>query len=240
MSDLDVCNLAHDGKFKELFERIYSNPKLTTLKDSSGRTILHWAVCGGHVDLVKRLIQGGCSPDEPDSSEWTPLMIAASAGHENIVTYLLDSGLSVNVNTVNSTGQNCLHYAASRNRISIARQLLLAGIQADLRDWGGNTPLHRAVTKGHSEMCKMLLAGDALEGAPSNGKIDKCSPNTPNDAGQTPLHNACEEGSGEIVRILLAAGGDLSVKDKEGKTPADLAPDKLRVSMPKDLKLQPP
>lgn len=29
--------------------------------------ILHWAACGGHVELVKRFIQGGCSPDEPDS-----------------------------------------------------------------------------------------------------------------------------------------------------------------------------
>ncbi|VUZ51312.1 unnamed protein product [Hymenolepis diminuta] len=239
MSDLEVCNLAHDGKVTELFNSINADPKLTTLKDSSGRMILHWAACGGHVELVKRLIQGGCSPDEPDSSEWTPLMIAVSAGREDVVDYLLDSGLSVNVNTVNSTGQNCLHYAASRNRISIARRLLLAGIQADLRDWGGNTPLHRAVTRGHVEMCKILLAGDALEGASNNRKIDKCSPNTPNDAGQTPLHNACEEGSGEIVRILLAAGGDLSIKDREGKTPADLAPDNLRVSMHKDLKLRP-
>ncbi|KAM7541439.1 hypothetical protein Aperf_G00000032655 [Anoplocephala perfoliata] len=239
MSDLEVCNLARNGKVTELLNLINSDPNMIALKDSSGRTVLHWAACGGHVELVKCLIQRGCRPDEPDSSGWTPLMIAVSAGREDVVVYLLDSGLSINVNTVNSTGQNCLHYAASRNRLSIARRLLLAGIQADLRDWGGNTPLHRAVSRGHSEMCKILLAGNALADASDSRDIDKCSPNTPNDVGQTPLHNACEDGCSEIVRILLSAGGSLTIKDKEGKTPTDLAPDNLRVSLHKDLKLRP-
>ena len=51
-------------------------------------------------------------------------MIAVSAGREDIVAYLLDGGLSVNVNVINSTGQNCLHYAASKNRLSVIIVLL--------------------------------------------------------------------------------------------------------------------
>ena len=46
-------------------------------------------------------------------------MIAVSAGHEDVVAYLLEAGLSVDVNIINSTGQNCLHYAASKNRLSV-------------------------------------------------------------------------------------------------------------------------
>ena len=69
----------------------------------------------------------------------------------------------------------------------IARRLLLAGIKADIRDWGGNTPLHRAASRGHVEMVKLLLAGDALDDGTAKQYVSKCSPNTPNDAGQTPL-----------------------------------------------------
>uniref|UniRef100_A0A5K3FD40 ANK_REP_REGION domain-containing protein n=2 Tax=Mesocestoides corti TaxID=53468 RepID=A0A5K3FD40_MESCO len=240
MSDIAVCNLAREGKVTEVVNNVTADPSLISLKDSSGRTILHWSACGGHLELVKILIQKGCQPDEPDESGWTPLMIAVSAGREDVVAYLLDAGLPVNVQVVNSTGQNCLHYAASKNRLSIAKRLLLAGIQADSRDWGGNTPLHRAACQGHTDMVKLLLAGESLVGAPEGLKISKCSPNTSNSAGQTPLHNACEEGYAGIVRILLAAGGDLTIKDKDGKVPANLAPDDLRVAMHKDLKLPPP
>ena len=50
---------------------------------------------------------------------WTPLIIASSAGHTDIVTYLLQLN-SVDVNAVNSTGQTALHYAASKDRLQVA------------------------------------------------------------------------------------------------------------------------
>ncbi len=59
------------------------------------------------------------------------------------------------------------------------------GIEADRKDWGGNTPLHRAVCQSHTDMVKMLLAGDAL--SENGSSVNKCSPNTTNEAGQTPL-----------------------------------------------------
>ena len=45
-------------------------------------------------------------------------MIASSAGHDEIVTLLLENGADVHV--VNLTGQSGLHYAASKNRLSVS------------------------------------------------------------------------------------------------------------------------
>ena len=51
-------------------------------------------------------------------SGWTPLIIASSAGHENIVKSLLQR--DANPNKATATGQTALHYAASRNRFKVS------------------------------------------------------------------------------------------------------------------------
>lgn len=50
-------------------------------------------------------------------SGWTPLIIAASAGRDNIVKMLLERKAEPNNKTF--TGHTALHYAASRNRFHV-------------------------------------------------------------------------------------------------------------------------
>lgn len=52
---------------------------------------------------------------------WTPLIIASSAGRDEIVAYLLDCH-GVKASAVNSTGQCALHYAASKDRFKVMQQ----------------------------------------------------------------------------------------------------------------------
>lgn len=56
-------------------------------------------------------------------SQWTPLMIAVSAGRESLVEYLIDEA-KADVNVVNSTGQCPLHYAASKNRLRVSLPII--------------------------------------------------------------------------------------------------------------------
>ncbi|VDL95857.1 unnamed protein product, partial [Schistocephalus solidus] len=187
-----------------------------------GRNVLHWSASGGHLELVKYLIEAGAKSDEADESGWTPLMISVSAGRDDVAEYLLKC-CSANPNVINSTGQSPLHYAASKNRLNLAKQLLAAGAQVDLRDWGGNTPLHRAVSQSHTDMVKLLLSGGGafsdLETANGGAQPARASPNITNTAGQTPLHFACEDGNASVVRLLIQAGADLSAKDKVRSNP---------------------
>ena len=46
----------------------------------------------------------------------------------------------------------------------------------------------------------------------------------------TALHIACEEGNPEVVKMLLNAGANMSMQNKDEKTPVELAkPDLLRL-----------
>lgn len=46
-------------------------------------------------------------------------MIAISAGRGNVASYLIEQE-HADVNVINSTGQCCLHYCASKNRLQVS------------------------------------------------------------------------------------------------------------------------
>merc|ERR1719348_517207 len=74
---------------------------LLRAKDDSGREALHWAVSRGHIELAGKLFDqvGKGAVDMADDDGWTPLIIAASAGHNQLVEMLLANGANVNVKT---------------------------------------------------------------------------------------------------------------------------------------------
>ncbi|THD19311.1 26S proteasome non-ATPase regulatory subunit [Fasciola hepatica] len=221
---VEPWQLAFEGKFKELSHMIDSDPKVIQKTDKTGRNLLHWAACGGHLELFKVLLSKGLDKDSCDNSQWTPLMIAVSAGRESLVEYLIDE-VQADVNVINSTGQCPLHYAASKNRLKIAEMLLDAKASAAVQDWGGTTPLHRAIAQENLDMAKLLL-----ERCPSSlvSLADK--------EGYTPLHYACEEQNMSAVRLLLEHGASATVQGKDGKTPLDVAPDTFSAKVSKYIK----
>ncbi|XP_010680764.2 uncharacterized protein LOC104895835 [Beta vulgaris subsp. vulgaris] len=61
-------------------------------KDEYGCTAMHHAANTGNLELCKFLIQYGADIDAVDQSEFSPLMTAALANHEEVALYLTRSG----------------------------------------------------------------------------------------------------------------------------------------------------
>jgi ankyrin repeat protein len=63
------------------------------LKDYwSGQTALHAAAVGGHLEIVKFLVESGADKEAKTKSALTPLHFAAIDGHFGIVKFLVESG----------------------------------------------------------------------------------------------------------------------------------------------------
>ncbi|KAI8897489.1 prosome, macropain 26S subunit, non-ATPase, 10, isoform CRA_c [Globomyces pollinis-pini] len=113
----NIFQYALEGKSEEVKTLVEAEPKWLSKTDEDQRTILHWAVSGGHEDLLDYLIQKGMDVNLEDDSNWTPLMIATSTGNLKIVKKLLDCKADPKRN--NTTKRSPLHYAASKNKIDV-------------------------------------------------------------------------------------------------------------------------
>lgn len=60
--------------------------------NDEGITALHNAICAGHIEIVKFLVEFGCDVNAQDSDGWTPLHCAASCNNLSMVKFLVESG----------------------------------------------------------------------------------------------------------------------------------------------------
>jgi 26S proteasome non-ATPase regulatory subunit 10 len=82
--------------------------------------------------------------------------------------------------------------------------------RVNAKDQDHRTPLHRAAIRGHLFVAKLLLEANAHVNA-----VDSL--------GNTPIHLALEEDHAEFVIMLVKEyGADLTIQNKEGKTPLDI------------------
>ncbi|TEY15959.1 hypothetical protein BOTCAL_2527g00010 [Botryotinia calthae] len=100
----------------------------------------------GNKKKIQSLLEQGVEQDLPNPRKVTPLWIAASNGHIEVVRLLLGTK-SVNLNATDVPGRSPIFWAAANGHEEIVRLLLNAGADPTFIDTNGDTAL--LVSKRH-------------------------------------------------------------------------------------------
>ncbi len=111
-------------------------------------------------------------------------------------------------------GSNALGIACMYGYITVVKKLLSAGVDENLRNDGGWTPLMLAAKWGVVETVKCMIAS----GAEVNPSTPSCY-SIDDGSCHVPLSLAANNGHVEVLRILLQAGADKEMVDSSSLTP---------------------
>ena len=164
-------------------------------------------------------MQDGLDVNKGGSIGTTPLMKAADRGHDQVVCELIRAG--ADVNGKDKDKQTALHFASSWGHSNVVKTLAEAGANLNVQDVYGLTPLMDAAYWGCANVVVELIRAGA----------DVSVVRSPRywygwkliAAGSTVLHLAAELNNIECGVLLVEAGADTRTRNKDSKSPLDLA-----------------
>lgn len=168
----------------------------------------HRAAETGDRRAVALFLEARVNTEIADERGWTPMMLAANKGYDEVIGVLFKHQANVNARDVLSN--TALHWAADAGQLSSAKLLIVNHAEVDACNQSGVTPLALAATRRHLGIVLLLIdAGANLDLSARDGS--------------TALHQAAAAGYTEIVRTLLFHGTDKCIKNFDGDTPLSLA-----------------
>jgi ankyrin repeat protein len=152
---IELIDAAIDGN-TDAIEFLIKNGANANYVDEHGDTALSQAAFKGHVETTKKLL----SYLSARYSKNRALILAAQAGHAEIIDLLLKEKAEVNVYLENY--HTPLFQVITQNKMDAFKKLLVnADINLDQEDKEGVIPILLAAYNGHFEMIKLLVANKA-------------------------------------------------------------------------------
>ena len=124
--------------------------------NASGTTALHLCAAQGHAICVSLLLSWGACINRADHKGYTPLILASTWGHTEVVKVLCAERADLDVTTMD-LHVTALYQAASGGFRDVVVQLLDASASPEEPTREYSTPLMGAVQLGHRATVKALL-----------------------------------------------------------------------------------
>ena len=166
----------------------------------------------GDLNRVREQLEKGVDVNARAQAGHTALMLAAAAGHLEVVKTLLNAKADPNIRVITFHAGESLTLMAAMNRCNkdwekILDAMIAAGGELNPKEVFSNSPLMYAITRYDPILVKALIA----KGADVNLK---------NHRGTTPLMTAIMSRGATVenVKLLLGAGADANARDNDGKT----------------------
>ena len=210
-------------------------------QDEYGNTALHYAGEKGHVDVAKLILaKKDTKVGLPNNENETPIWLATTYGHAEMVALLLQHKAKFTINI--ESGHGLLDIAAIHGHIDVIK-ILLPLVSGSSSVMSLERALFLASRAGQGAVVTLLTGQFGIDSNLRHGSgntllmtaaqlgqiyvaqhllscgadIEAC-----NDMGQTALHMAVSHDHPEIAMLLLSRGAKVDVEDRAGSTPLHL------------------
>jgi ankyrin repeat protein len=211
-------HLASIFRYDEIIDLLIRHKVDFSMLNAQGQAPLHLASLYGNPESINLLLAGGAKLNIRDADGNTPLHITVWYRHPENLSEILKG--DPDIDAINTDGYTPLHLAARRPDNEKAIELLLQqGADVNIPDPTGRNALLVSVGSHQKEYIGLLV---------SKGIDINSQDNDGNTALHYPLINVLKNKmylpySKEIVKILLEEGADPHIRNKEGKSPMDMA-----------------
>ncbi len=200
------------------------------------------SVYGGHDEITQLLVYADADLNLPNNYRQTPMGLAVEKQNGYLIDLFLTNGVRAGLD-----GDTLLRSSAQKNYIGVLA-MLKGGVDPNVKNAPGNTPLIISASLGDTQSVRTLLAYRAdVNAANNDGNTAmiyaarynhpetvlallapltmqyRADVNKQNKKGETALYWAVLKGYTPVVKILLANDADKNLKTTDGQTPLDVA-----------------
>uniref|UniRef100_A0A667ZTY5 Transient receptor potential cation channel, subfamily A, member 1b n=1 Tax=Myripristis murdjan TaxID=586833 RepID=A0A667ZTY5_9TELE len=180
--------------------------------DWQGSVPLHWAVERNQAESCRALMDLGANPNILNMALMSPLHLAVSHGHNNLVELLL-SYSATDCNLQGDLGNTPMMLGCSINNCEALSILLKHGARLCQQNKLGHFPIHAAAFAGAKKAMEVILKAGEEVGHTTEGHI-----NYQDKSMSSPLHLAVRGGNIDAIRLCIVTGAKIDQQQVDRST----------------------